>query len=59
MGVGGEDGLGGNELEDVFIDGPDHVTFVTGGIQPAYSAQLPGVLTSQGHIGDCTSTFVI
>lgn len=56
MGVRGEDRLGRSGREDVFIDDPDHVTFPTGGIEPAESAQLPGILTSHKHKGERNST---
>lgn len=39
VGVRREDRLGGSGREDVFIDDPDHVTFLTGGIEPAESTQ--------------------
>jgi len=57
VGVRGEDRLGGNGRDDVFIDDQDHVTFPTGGIKPAESAQLPGILTSHKHNGERNSTF--
>lgn len=57
MGVRGEDCLGGSGREDVFIDDPDHVTFPTGGIELAESAQLRGKLTSHKHNGERNSTF--
>jgi hypothetical protein len=52
-----EDRLGGSGREDVFTDDPDYVTFPTDGIEPAESAQLPGVLTSHKHNGERNSTF--
>jgi hypothetical protein len=43
----------------VLIDDPDHVTFPTEGIQPAESAQVPGLLTSHKHSGERNSTFLL
>jgi len=58
MGVWSENPLGGSGREDVFIDEPDHVTFPTGGIEPAESTQLPGLLPSHKHSGEHKSTFL-
>jgi hypothetical protein len=49
VGVRGEDCLGGSGREDVFIDDPDNVSFPTGGIEPAETVQLLGILTSLKH----------
>jgi hypothetical protein len=59
VGVRGEDRLEGSGREDVFTDDPDYVTFPTDGIEPAESAQLPGVLTSHKHNGERNSTFFL
>jgi len=43
----------------VFIDDPDHVTFPTGGIEPAESTQLPGPLPSHKHNSEHNSAFFL